>query len=324
MGKADLLMGVACLLWALGTVIGKGILGYSPETFRPSIFNGLRFFIATPALFVMLRLSGSSLRIRREHLPGLGFVAFFGMFLFMALFVFGLSLTSATNTGVIMGVIPLIIAVFSVFLGIDRLSFRLAAGILMGIGGILLMNLENGVPAFNRGDLLILAACLCWGIYAVRGEKYLKIYPPMLTTAWIFLFLCIFHIPLALYELPGMSWGEIPVASWFFLGFSALGPLLAANTLYYAAISYIGPSRSGVYINLEPVFTVALAAFLLKEPITSYQAAGLGTIVLGVSLARQRERAIVADHIRPKPGFTQKFSDKITGDDFLPPNNTLL
>lgn len=282
-------MTIVCLLWALGTVIGKNLLGNTPETFRPSIFNELRFLIATPLLFLLLRVSGSPLAIRREHLPGMLFVSFGGMFLFMVLFIFGLSLTSAANTGIIMGAIPLIIVLISVARGVDRLSVRLAAGVLLGLSGVLLMNWQNGAPAFNRGDLLILVAGFCWGIYAVWGEKYLEIYPPLLATAWIFLLLSIFYIPLFLYEFPRMSWRAVPFGNWLFLAFSAVGPLLAANTLYYTAIKYIGPSRSGIYINLEPVFTVILAALFLGERITPFQIAGLGIIILGVSLARMPE-----------------------------------
>ncbi len=288
-GKADGIMVIVCFLWALGTVIGKALLGDTPETFRPSTFNELRFLIATPALFLMLRLSGSSLGIRREHFPGMLFVSFCGMFLFMALFIFGLSMTTAANTGIILGAAPLMIVVISVARGVESLSFRLTAGIVLGIAGVLLMNWRGGSLSFNPGDLLILAACFCWGIYAVWGDKYLKIYPPLLATAWIFLFLSIYYIPLFLYEFPRMSWRAVPPENWAYLIFSAIGPLLAANTLYYTAIKYIGPARSGVYINLEPVFTVLLAAALLGERITFHQAAGLGIIICGVIFARSRE-----------------------------------
>jgi drug/metabolite transporter (DMT)-like permease len=281
---------IVCLLWALGTVIGKNLLGNTPETFRPSTFNELRFFIATPLLFLLVRLSGCPLGIRREHLPGMLFVSFCGMFLFMVLFIFGLSQTTAANTGIILGAIPLIIVLISVARGVDRLTVRLAAGVVLGLCGVLLMNWQNGAPAFTRGDVLILIAGFCWGIYAVWGEKYLEIYPPLLATAWIFLLLSLFYIPLFLYEFPRMSWSAIPLENWAYLVFSAVGPLLAANTLYYAAIKYIGPSRSGIYINLEPVFTVILAALFLGERITPFQVAGLGVIILGVSLARLPEQ----------------------------------
>ncbi len=295
-------MVIVCLLWALGTVVGKGLIGDGPGVFRPTVFNELRFLIATPALFLMLAASGSPLTIRREHVPGMLFVSIGGMFFFMVLFITGLSLTSAANTGIIMGAIPLVILVVSVARGVDRPSFRLAAGILMGMAGVLVMNWQNGAPAFNRGDLLILASGLCWAVYAVWGERFLKVYQPLLATAWIFLFLTIAYLPLFLWEVPRQEWGSITAAGWLGLVFSALGPLLAANSLYYVAIGRIGPARSGIYINLEPVFTVMLAALFLGEHIAVRQIAGLAVVLMGVAMARLPERNTEPGPVQPGSG----------------------
>lgn len=289
-GAADGIMVLVCLLWALGTVIGKGMIGEAPEAFRPTVFNELRFLIATPALFLLLRVIRSPLGLRREHLPGMLFVSIGGMFLFMVLFIYGLSLTSAANTGIIMGAIPLIILGVSLARGVDRPTTRLVAGIILGLSGVLVMNWQNGAPAFNRGDLLIFLSGFCWAVYAVWGERYLEIYRPLLATAWIFLFLTLAYIPLFVLDIPRQSWTAVSGANWFGLVFSALGPLLAANALYYVAISRIGPARSGIYINLEPVFTVLLAALFLGERISLQQVVGLGVILLGVGLARLPER----------------------------------
>ncbi len=172
--------------------------------------------------------------------------------------------------------------------GTDRPEPRLIAGILLGLTGVVLVNGQTGVFEFNRGDLLVLASGFCWAIYAVWGERYLEIYPPMLATAWILLFLSLFYFPLMLLDLPRQSWGDVSLANWGNLAYSAFGAVLIANTLYYAAIRHIGPSRSGIYINLEPVFTLLLAFFLRGEHITPFQVIGLAVVITGVVLARSK------------------------------------
>ena len=289
-GKADILMVIVCLLWALGTVVCKNAFGETPETFRVHVFNGLRFPLAAALLFLMLRFSGSPLGLRREHLAGVALVSFFGMFLFMVLFNVGLSLTTAANAGIFLGAIPLIIAVTSLARGSERPEWRLIAGIIAGLCGVILVNGQAGVFGFNRGDLLVLASGFCWAVYAVWGERYLEIYPPMLVTAWILLFLSLFYVPLFLMDLPRQTWSTVSLANWGNLAYSAVGGVLLGNTLYYAAIRHVGPSRSGIYINLEPVFTLLLAFFLRGERITPFQVIGLAVVIFGVILARSPGR----------------------------------
>lgn len=289
-GKADILMVFVTLLWALGTVVCKNAFGETPETFRVHVFNGLRFPIAAVTLFLILRVSGSPLGIRREHILGMASVSFFGMFLFMALFNIGLSLTTASNAGIFIGAIPLIIVLISMARGTDRPEIRLIAGILIGMCGVVLVNGHSGVFGFNRGDLLVLASGVCWAIYAVWGERYLEIYPPMLATAWILLFLSVFYLPLFLHDLPRQSWSTVSLANWGNLAYSSLGALVIANTFYFAAIHHIGSSLSGIYINLEPPFTLLMAFLLRGEYITSFQIIGLTVVIIGVILARTNGR----------------------------------
>jgi drug/metabolite transporter (DMT)-like permease len=281
---------VVALFWALGTVVCKNAFGETPETFRVHVFNGLRFPIASAAIFLLLRITGAPLGIRREHILGMASVSFFGMFLFMVLFNIGLSLTTASNAGIYLGAIPLIIVIVSLFRGTDHPEARLIAGILIGMCGVVLVNGQAGVFGFNRGDLLALASGVCWAIYAVWGEKFLKIYPPMLATAWILLFLSLFYLPLFLHDLPRQTWSGISPANWGNLAYSSLGALVLANTFYFVAIRHIGPSRSGIYINLEPPFTLLLAFFLRGEHITFFQIAGLTVVIFGVILARTNGR----------------------------------
>jgi len=81
--------------------------------------------------------------------------------------------------------------------------------------------------------------------------------------------------------------------NWVNLGFATVGPLFVANALYFTSIHKIGHSRSGIYINLEPVFTVLLAYMIRNESISLYQLIGLSVIILVVSISKIRSRGII-------------------------------
>ena len=285
-GQADICMITACFLWAIGTVVCKNAFGTTPESFRVNIFNGLRFPIATLLLFTSLKISGSKFAIRWEHVPGFALVSFFGMFFFIVLFHTGLSMTTASNTGIIIAVIPLVIVILSFFSGVEKPNRWLISGIIVGFCGVVVMNLQYGGLTMNKGILLVYFSCFCWGIYTVYGEKYIHLYSPMVTTAWIFLFTSLFHVPLFIHQFPAQSWTAISGWNWFNLVFAAVVPLFIANTLYFASIHKIGSSRSGIYIYLEPVFTVILAFILRNEDISLLQIIGFITICAGVYISK--------------------------------------
>jgi len=292
-GTADFVMIVTCFLWALGTVVCKNAFGNTPDSFRVMIFNGLRFPAATLLLFLSIKLSGVPAGINREHLPRIAIISFFGSFLFIVTFHVGLSITTASNTGIIMAIIPLVIVLMSFIARVEKPGKWLLIGICMGCAGVTGMNCKEGGLSLNTGDILVLLSCFCWGFYAVYGEKIMETYPPLVTTAWIFFFTSLYHIPLVIYFFPSQSWSTISGWNWFNLSFAAVGPLFIANWLYFSAIHRIGPSRSGIYINLEPVFTVILAFIMRNEHISLSQIAGLVVIILGVVIAKIPGKGII-------------------------------
>lgn len=274
------------ILWSLGTLICKNSYGDGPESFDVNFFNGVRYLIATSLMFLILLIRGINVRINKEHVTGMASVSFFGMFLFILLFNVGLSKTTAANTGIIMSVIPIVILAVAVLCSVERPNLAVTGGIILSALGVAVMYYKDGVLKVGAGDLFVLASCGFWGIYAVFGEKYMSYYRPMVATAWILFFTSVYYLPFVIMEFPHQVWSEISGWNWFNLVFGAIGPLLIANTLYYMAIHRIGPSRSGIYINLEPVIVVILAFFMRGETVNTMQLIGFAVVLLGVAATK--------------------------------------
>jgi drug/metabolite transporter (DMT)-like permease len=287
---ADMAVVVTCFLWGLNAVITKIALGETPESFRTFIFNGIRIPAASLLLFLAIKASGRPVGISRKDIPFITGVAFFGMFLFMMCFIMGMSLTSASNAGVINASTPLLILLVSMITRIERPSVGTIFGILLGFTGMLFLVFRQGSVSLNPGDLFILASCVCWAVYTVYGKRVLQSYNPMVATAWIYLLTSLFQLPFFILQLPSQSWSAISAANWFNVAISCVGSLFLANTLYYYSIERIGPSRVGVYTNLTPVFTLVLAAVLRGEDITGGQIAGLVIILSGIMVSNYRRK----------------------------------
>jgi len=290
-GTGDLAILLTCFIWGLGAVAVKFAIGPTLETFRVYVFNGLRLPVVSLLLFTVVKLRGGSIAVRREHFSLIASVAFFGMFLNTVTAIAGLSLSSASNMGIIVTTTPLFILIVSFISGVERASKRLIAGIIVGMSGVLLINYRHGELSYNFGDILILLSCLFFAIYAVYGKKIVNTYSTLLAGAWMFLFSAIYQFPLFLYQLPDQSWDTIPPINWINLGFGTFGSFFAANVLFFYAIQKIGPVRTGLYLNLQPVFTLMAAYILIGEQITVMKVLGLTVILIGLGITKITPRA---------------------------------
>ncbi len=117
--------------------------------------------------------------------------SFLGNFLFSICMLYGVSMTSAVATGVIMASIPACVAVMSWIFLRERVSARVWAAVACAVTGIALVSLvKDGsivppptahtadpalVPWYGSmawlGNLLVFGAVLCEAAYAVIGKK---------------------------------------------------------------------------------------------------------------------------------------------------------
>ena len=285
-GGADLAMIATCLLWGLGAVVVKNAIGDTPETFRIFVFNGLRMPVVSLMLFTAARISGEKIGLSREHIPLIALISFFGMFLHIVTSLIGLSLSSASNMGIIFATVPLFILLVSFVTGTEKLTKRLVLGVLIGMTGMVALTYQDGAIRLNPGDILIFASCLFWAVYTVYGKKIVKRYAPLVAIAWVFLFSSVYQFPLFIIQLKDQSWDTISVANWINLGIGTIGSYSIANTLYFYAIKKIGAIRVGIYNSLTPVFTVFLAYLLRGEEITLLKTVGLVVIILGIGITK--------------------------------------
>jgi drug/metabolite transporter (DMT)-like permease len=68
--------------------------------------------------------------------------------------------------------------------------------------------------------------------------------------------------------------------------FSGLGALVIAYLLWYRGVRLIGPTRTAMYSNLQPIFAVLVAWAVLGELPTVWQGVGAASIMSGLVLAR--------------------------------------
>ncbi len=74
-------------------------------------------------------------------------------------------------------------------------------------------------------------------------------------------------------------------SAWVYLGLIVLIPTFAAVVLYLQGIRGLGPSQAALISTLEPLFTIALARFVLHEQLATVQWIGAAMVLGGVVFA---------------------------------------
>jgi drug/metabolite transporter (DMT)-like permease len=273
---------MAVVIWGVSFVASKAALreGMAPATL---IFT--RFAIGTAVLTVMLHFRGDRLLPPRENWPSLALMGFVGIFAHHMLQATGLTMTTAINTGWLIGVIPIWSAVLSAIVHKERFGAVKAAGLIGGFVGAIVVITRGRIGSDllqlrgTRGDILILLSTITWAVYSVIGHGTLKHLGPTRATAGAMLFGWLMLTP---FFILNRGWEQVirltPVG-WLAILFLGIGCSAIGYLFWYGALERIEVSRVAAFLYIEPLVTLVAAVILLNEQVTASTIIG-GVIVL--------------------------------------------
>lgn len=285
--SADAALILTVAIWALNYSLVKGALSHLP----PLAFNTLRLVLAATLFLSLARLSPGP-RLRPEDRGRLLALAVVGHTLYQLLFITGISVTTASNSAILLGLTPVFVALLSRGLEGEPLSPGVLAGIgasVLGVALILSDSTELGGSAM--GDGLTLLATFCWSLHTVLSRRLVSRYGPLKSSAYALSIGALFFLPFGLPSLARLDLKSVPGSAWWAILFSGAFALVLAYSLWYFAVDRIGPTGTAVYSNLTPVAAVAIAHLALGEPLGKLQLLGALVVMIGIYLVRRGPRA---------------------------------
>lgn len=276
---------LAIFIWAGNTVITKmsaGAIFPAEIGFYRWLLAGLLF---TPFMLKPVITHWSAIRPNLGRIFILGVL---GMAVYQSLAYFAASMTTATNMGIILSLMPLM----ALAMAIVSLGQRLTAGALVGavlslIGVLVVVSsgslaalLEHGV---NLGDALMLIATLAYALYSTLLKKWQLRLPPLVLLYLQVLVAVVVLFPLfAVSPKIGPTVQNVPLVLYACLLASMLAPLL-----WMQAVVRLGSSRTVMFFNLLPLITALIAAVVLREQLALYHLVG-GALTLGGVIVSER------------------------------------
>ncbi|TVQ65269.1 MAG: DMT family transporter [Balneolaceae bacterium] len=289
--SADVALFSIAFVWALNFTVIKASL----TEIDPYSFNALRFILAAGFIWIVIYRKKAWFRVNKEDWKGLIPLALIGNLLYQWLFIAGIDLTLAANAALMLGTIPIWVAVLSHFTGFEKLNRITFYGVLLafcGIGLIIFFGKEPisfGSDTFT-GDLAILAAAVVWAVFTIYSKSFLTRYTPLQLSAFMTTCGAIVLTALAVPFAAATEWGSVSWAGWSGVAYSGILAIGLAYIIWNNGIMKVGAVRTATYQNMVPVLGLFFGIILLNETLQPLQYTGAAVVIGGILITRYSQR----------------------------------
>ena len=177
--------------------------------------------------------------------------------------------------------VPIWAALFAFFVGHRPGALELV-GLMIGIAGVALLNMENGMQAQPLGAIVLIIGPMVWAFGAVMSN-YLSMPSGRIGIA---LQMAGGFMALALISLlRGEQFPSAPsLTATAALAYLALFGTLVAFSAYMYLVRTVRPALANSYAYVNPVIAVMLGIWFLSEPVSAVGILAMAVIVAGVIL----------------------------------------
>src|SRR5215208_932931 len=274
-GGALLALAAAGALWGLTVPMSK--LGL--EWLGASWLTVARFGLAAPLLAVLARR-----RLRAALTPGVAAAGALGYGAVILLQNAGIERTSVSHAALVVGAVPVLVAVIAAALGRGTAGAAAWAGSLVAVAGVGLVASGGGSGATLAGDLLVLASVAGAAALIVLQPRLLAGRDPGAVTAVQLGAAALAALPVAIVTegAPPAPAAAGPVAAVAGLG---LAGTLAAFWLFAWAQARVPAELASAFVNLEPLVGALGGVVAFGDAVGPGQALGGLAILAGIGLS---------------------------------------
>ncbi|MCT4620607.1 MAG: DMT family transporter [Marinisporobacter sp.] len=284
------LLVLVIFFWGINPTIMKIGLVHIP----PVPYNALRMFFAVATSWVIVKFTDSYEKIEVKDFKRLFTISLFGFFIFQLCFTIGVNMTTAGNASLILGTLPITVALINRLLGIENINHKMVIGISLSVVGVVLIIMgSNKTFGFSinhmKGGMLILIAQIAYGYFTVFSKDIAEKYNNSLVMAYIVTITAILFTMVSAPQIMAMDWMNIPLAGWLSNAYSGIIAVCICNVLWVLAVQKIGSTKTALYNNIQPVFAIITGYIVLGEPFGFVQLIGAITIFIGLYVTRKNK-----------------------------------
>lgn len=241
-----------------------------------------RFIFASILLAIFMLIKKDSFYLKFKEiillallglLFGISAISLFNSFLYM----------DAGLASTVLFIYPIFVAIIMALFFKEKNSIITILSIIFAFLGVVLLYESDGANVSNFGIFLVIVSSLCYAIYIVIINQYLKI-SALKVTFYSMLFCT---ITILIHSFFDSSLNIMPLVNfnmWFYTIFLALVPTIISLLFLIKAIQLIGSTSASILGALEPLTAVLIGVYVFNEKITFWLVIGIVFILFGVIL----------------------------------------
>jgi O-acetylserine/cysteine efflux transporter len=271
-------------LWGLNVPLTKLALGW----LGPAWLTVARFMVAAPILALVGRRGlRDALSLRMLGSGAIGFGAV------IVLQNMGIERTSVSHAAMIVGAIPVLVALMTAGSGQTATRPLTWAGYGVALVGIAFVAGAGGGGSNPRGDLLVFASAVLSAAFIAIQPRLLADRDAAAVTAVQFAGGALVALPVAILT-GGVPHGPSAVIPAFALAALALAGTPLPFWLFAFGQARVPAELAGAFINLEPVVGAAAGWLALGEPAGAGQLLGVVAVLVGIAMSTKAPRPAAA------------------------------
>jgi len=252
----------------------------------------IRFGIATILLIIVFKFRKQNFRIDRSDKIMFLILGALVIPINQFFFLEGISLSTASHSGIIYSCTPLFAYILSIIIKSDKFYYKKLFTIILTITGIFFVFYDNiNKTNFNNanlitGDIMLIFAVASWAAYLTLCEPLVQKYGALKTSTISFITGMIMYIPIFIYDFKNLTFNNLTITG--VLAFFHLSILVAFGGYFVFTYSskFMNVSSLTTSLNSSPIITIIFSWILLKEEISYFFIIGALITLTGVFMAQ--------------------------------------
>ncbi|MGB5746816.1 MAG: DMT family transporter [Desulfobacterales bacterium] len=280
-----LLTAVAPLCWGGNIVLARGMADIIPPVSFAFWRWTIAFVILLPFTWRTARQDWSQV-VKSWKIMSL--LSILGISVFNTMLYTAVHTTTAINGAMIQTTMPAVIILATLLMFKEKVTRLQISGVAICIIGAFIVILRGRWDtllgmSFAPGDILMMGAVIVYALYSALLRQRPAIHP-LSFLIYTFGLGVIFLLPIYIWELAGSATMTLTLQVILSILYVALFPSIVAYFCWNRGVEVIGANRTGLFINLIPVFASILAILFLGETLQAFHIIGMALILGGMIL----------------------------------------
>lgn len=199
----------------------------------------------------------------------------------------GLSLTTVSHASLMVGTLPMLLAIAAVLFSGERLHVGGWLALVASTVGAALIALSSKtvsgvVHATIRGDLLVVLSMVAAIAWILISKRLMRQHSALMVTAVVY-WIGTILLAVVVVTTCGVPTLHYSTRAWIALAEQGLFATSAATVLWNWGLKRVPASQAGIFVNLEPLVGAILGVSLLHEVLGITALAG-GALIIGGAL----------------------------------------